>query len=146
MLVKNESKSKLVKDNEGSCSQISSAKWNEVLTVYSFLVKVSYVRAKTLTRLYVRVCIVKRIGLNGGHPSSSCLCTLQSPYIVPGLVSTGFIELRIFSDILLESVKLLKMVYMRFYWFTAKFRKVSIFKVTLSNIFWSLKRFSILLI
>ena len=31
-----------------------------------------------------------RIGVNREQPSTSCLCTLQSPYIVPGLVSMLF--------------------------------------------------------
>ena len=51
MLVKSESMSKLPMDNEGSCSQIFSAKWNDSLTVYSFLVKVSNVGTKKLARL-----------------------------------------------------------------------------------------------
>ena len=51
MLVKSESTSKLPMDNEGSCSQIFSAKSNDSLTVYSFLVKVSNVGTKNLARL-----------------------------------------------------------------------------------------------
>ena len=39
MLVKSDFTSKLPIDNAGSCSHISSANWNESLTLYSFLVK-----------------------------------------------------------------------------------------------------------
>ena len=92
MFVKSESTSKLPIDNEGSCSQISSAKLNESLTVYTFLVQVSNIGTKNLARLYVGVCKADRIDLNGGQPCTSCFCTLQSPYIVPGLVPTGFID------------------------------------------------------
>ena len=56
LLVKSESTSKLPIDNEGSCSQISSAKRNESLTVYSFLIKISNIGTKNLARLYVGVC------------------------------------------------------------------------------------------
>ena len=42
---------------------------------------------------------------NVGQVSASSLCTLQDPYIVPSLVSSGFIDWRIFFDILLEVFK-----------------------------------------
>ena len=58
----------------------------------------------------MRVCKVDRIGLNAGQLFISFLCTLQSPYIVSGPVSTGFKDLRIYFDILLESNRFLKMV------------------------------------
>ena len=51
MLVKSEYTSKLPIDNEGSCSQIFSEKWNDSLTVYSFLVKVSNAGTENLARL-----------------------------------------------------------------------------------------------
>ena len=70
--------------------------------MYYFLVKGSNIGTKNLARLYVGVCKADRIGLNGGQPSTSCLCTLQSPYIVPDLVLTGFIDFRISFDILLD--------------------------------------------
>ena len=66
MLVKSESTSKLPLDNVVSCSQISSAKWNESLTVYSVLVKVFNLGTKNLKRFYVGTCKIDRIGLNGG--------------------------------------------------------------------------------
>ena len=43
---------------------------------------------KNLARL--SVVVYNKIGLNGGQPSSCCLCTLQFPYIIPGLIPTGF--------------------------------------------------------
>ena len=46
MLVKNDN-DKLPIDNEGSCSQISSTKWSESLTVYLFLIKASNMELKT---------------------------------------------------------------------------------------------------
>ena len=86
------------------------------------------------------------MGRNGGQPSTCCLCTLQFPYIVLGLVPTGFIDLRISFDILLESLSFWKMVSMRFSWLSKKFTKAPFFRVTFSNFLWSLKRYSILLI
>ena len=54
---------------------------------------------KNAARLYARVCKANKIGRNGGHQSTCCLCILQSPCIAPGLVQTGFIDLCIFFDI-----------------------------------------------
>ena len=68
MLVKSESTCKIPIDNTGSCSKISSAKWNESFTVYSFLVKEFDWENKHLVRLYMGIVIV------------------------PGLVTTGFIN------------------------------------------------------
>ena len=51
---------------------------------------------KNAARLYARVCKANKIGRNGGHQSTCCLCILQSPCIAPGLVQTGFIDLCIF--------------------------------------------------
>ena len=70
--------------------------------MYSFLVKKFNMETKDVASLYVRDCRANIIDRNGGHPSSKCLCTLQSPCILPGLVLTGFTGLRISSDILLE--------------------------------------------
>ena len=67
MLVKSESTFKLRMDNEGSCSQITSAKWNHFLTVYLLLVEGSNIGTKILARWLVRVCKVDRIGLNAGQ-------------------------------------------------------------------------------
>ena len=55
MLVKSESTSKLLINNVGPCSHISSAKLNGSLTVYSFLVKGFNMGTKNLARLYVGV-------------------------------------------------------------------------------------------
>ena len=67
MLVKSESTSNLPIDNVGSCSYISSANWNESLTVYSFLLKGFNMGTKNLARLYVGVCKADKIGRNGGQ-------------------------------------------------------------------------------
>ena len=65
---------------------------------------------KNLARLYVGVCKANKIDQNRGQPSTCCLCTLQFPYIIPGLVPTGFINLHISFGILPESPRFLKMV------------------------------------
>ena len=151
LLVKRESTSKLPLVNERFCSQISFTKWSESFTVYLFLLNVFNVGFNliywTLAWLYVRVCKADRIGLNGGQSSTSCFYTLKSPYIVPSIVPTGFIDLPMSLDILLEWTKFWKMVPMPILLlFHYKIWKSVIFKVTLSNVFWSLKRFPILLI
>ena len=56
MLVKSESSSKLSIDNVESCPHISSANWNESLSVYWFLVKGLNMGDKNLARLYVGFC------------------------------------------------------------------------------------------
>ena len=68
---------------------------------------------KNLLRLYVVVCKAGKIGRNGGQPSTYCLCTLQLQCIIPDLVPTGFTNLRISFDILLETIRFLKMVSIR---------------------------------
>ena len=82
--------------------------------VYSFLVKGFNMGTKNLARLYVGVCKANKFSRNGGQPSIYCLCTLQLPYIKPELVPTGFTDLSISFDVLLESTKFLKMVYTLF--------------------------------
>ena len=70
MLVKSKSASKLpIDDNVGFCSHISSADWNESLTVYSFLDKGFNMGAKNLARLYLGVCKADEIDRNGIQPS-----------------------------------------------------------------------------
>ena len=130
MLVKSESISKLPIDNVGSCSHIPSANWNDSLTVYSFLVKRFNMGTKNFPKLYVGVCKADKIGRNEGQASTCYVCTLEFPYIIPGLVPTGFMNLRISFDILLESTSFLKMLPIRFSWLITKFRKASFFKVT----------------
>ena len=53
---------------------------------------------------------------------------------VPGLVPTGFTDLRISFVILLAPTRLLKMMSKRLSWLTTNFRKASLFKATFSNI------------
>ena len=76
---------------------------------------------KNLAMLSEAVCEADEIGLNGVQPSTCCLYTLQSPYIVPGLVPTNFIDVSVSSEILLQSIKFLKMVSILFSWLSAKF-------------------------
>ena len=67
---------------------------------------------KNVARLYAGA---NKIDRNGRwKPYTCCLCTLQSPYRVPGLAPTGFTDLRYFFDILLKSTRFLKMVSIRF--------------------------------
>ena len=87
---------------------------------------------KNLARLYVGVCKADKIGENRGQSSTCCLCTLIFPYI-SGLAPNGFTDLHVSLDILLESTRFLKMVSIRSYQLTAKFRKASYFKVTFPN-------------
>ena len=66
------------------------------------LVKGSKIGTKYFTSLYLGVCKADKIGLKGGLPSTHYLCILQEPYIIPGLVPTGFRCFRVSSDMLLE--------------------------------------------
>ena len=79
-----------------------------------FLVKRFDIGTKHIARLYVEVCKTDKIGLNLWQPSTSCLCTFKNPYIIPRLVPTGFTELHLSFDILLESTKFSKMGSVRF--------------------------------
>ena len=54
------------------------------------------------------------------------LWTLESPYIVPGQVPTGWRDPLVSSDILLRRNKFLKILLSRFYWLKVKF-KIPIF-------------------
>ena len=96
MLVKKESISKLPMKLLESCSTISLAKLNESLTVYLLVVNGSKIGNKYFESLYVGVYKADKIGLKGGQPST------QEPYIIPGLVPTGFRCPRVSSDMLLE--------------------------------------------
>ena len=100
---------------------------------------------KNVASLYVVVCKADKIGRNGRQTSTCSFSSLQFPYIILGLVPTGFTNLRIFFHILLQSTRFLKMLSIRFSWLTTKFRKAPFFKLTFSNFLWSLKRFYILL-
>ena len=119
-----ESTSKLPINNVEFCLHTSSANWNESLTVYSFLVKEFNMETKDVASLNVGDYKADKIDRNGGHPSSWCLCTLQSPYIVLGLVQTGFTDLRISFDILLDLTRYMNKVSVRFSSLTTKFRKL----------------------
>ena len=99
--------------------------------MYSFLFKRFNMVTKNVTRLYATVCKAKKLGRNGGHPSTCCLCTLQSPYVVPGLVQTGFTDFCISFDINinLELTTFLQMLSGRFSSLPTKFRKASSFSL-----------------
>ena len=55
MVVKSGSKCKLPKYDAGSCSEFSSGKWNESLTLHWFLFNGFTIGIKNLARLYVGV-------------------------------------------------------------------------------------------
>ena len=57
------------------------------------------------------------------------LRTLQSPYIIPGLVPTGFRDLLVSSDMLLDARSFFKMLSTRFSWLIAKFKIPSFFRL-----------------
>ena len=107
LLAKTESISKLPMKLLESCSTVSEAKLNESLTVYLLLVYGSKIGTKYFASLYVGVCKAGKIRLKGGQPSTYFLCTLQEPYIIPGLVPTVFRCLCVFSYMLLESISFL---------------------------------------
>ena len=81
-----------------SCSTTSVPKLNESLTVYLLLVNGSEIGTKYFASLYVGVCKANKFGLKDEKPSTHFLCTLQEPYIIPGLVLTGFTCLRVSLD------------------------------------------------
>ena len=90
MFLKSESISKLPMKLLGFCYTPSVAKLNESLTVYLLVVTGSKLGTKYFASLYVGVCKAEKIGLKGGQRSTNFLCTLQKPYIIPGLVPTWF--------------------------------------------------------
>ena len=107
MLVKSEPISKLPMKLLESYSTILAAKLNESLTVYLLLVNGSKTDTKDFASLYGGVCKADNIGLKGRQPSTHFLCTLQEPYIIPGLVPNGFTCFRVSSDMLFESTSFL---------------------------------------
>ena len=94
MLVKRDSTSRLPMKN----SQNFSEKTNRSFKVYSLLVNDFKLGIKNFANLLVRVLTADKIGGNGGQLSTLHLSTLQSPYIIPGLVPTG-VEIFLFLDI-----------------------------------------------
>ena len=67
----------------------------------------SEIGTKSFASLYVSVCKADKIGLKGEQWSKYFLCTLKEPYIILGLVPTGFRCFGITSDILIESTSFL---------------------------------------
>ena len=61
-----------------------------VLTVYLLVINDSKIGTRYFESLYVGACKADKIGLNGGELSTHFFCTLQEPYIIAGLVPTGF--------------------------------------------------------
>ena len=82
-----------------SCLTISVVKLNESLTVYLLVVNGSKIGTKNFASFYAGICKADKIGLK---VINTYLCTLQEPYIVPGLVPTVLRCLRVSSDKLLE--------------------------------------------
>ena len=101
MFVKSESITKLPMMEFFSI--ISEAMLNESLIVSLLVVNVSKTGTKYSASLYAGVCKVDKIGLKDGQPSTYVLYISQVPYIIPGLVSTGFRCLRVSSNMLLKS-------------------------------------------
>ena len=100
MLVKSQSISKLPMKFLESCSTISALKLKEFLTVYLLVVNDSKIGTKYFASLYVGVYKADKLGLRGGQSLTHFLSTFQEPYIIPGLVPTGFRSLRIPLDML----------------------------------------------
>ena len=98
MLVKSEFMSKLTMTLLESWSTITVTKINKSLTVYLLVVNDSETGTKNFASLYVGVCKVGKFCLKGRHPSTHSACTLQGPYIIPGLVPTSFKCLHVSSD------------------------------------------------
>ena len=67
-------------------------KENKLLTVYSLTVNSLRIGTKNFTRLYVAVSIADKNGRKGGISlvDESYLWALQKPYMIPGLLPTGF--------------------------------------------------------
>ena len=107
MLVKSESISKLSMKLLEPCSTISVERLNESLTVYLLLVNGSKIGTKYFASFYASVFKADKIDLKGGEEPTHFLCTLQEPYIIPGLVLTSFRCLSVSSDMLLESTRFL---------------------------------------
>ena len=75
-----------------SCSWITSQKKNYSRTVYSFNVNSLSIGANNFAMLYAQVPIADKTGRNGGtlFDAPLPLCTLQSPYIIPGMVLENY--------------------------------------------------------
>ena len=65
----------------------------------SLVVSGDKVGFKYLTNKYVGVYIADKIGRNLGVLLTTCLCTLELPYKMPGVVPTGLILSNSFSEI-----------------------------------------------
>ena len=64
--------------------------------MYSFLVHEFNMETENLARLYMVVWKADKSDLNVWQRSTSRLCTLSSPYRLPGLVQNIFKDLRYF--------------------------------------------------
>ena len=93
IFVSKELKSRPALGKLGSCWQISSAKWNESMTVYSSAVADVKNFSKNFANLYVGVPIAERKGQKGGSPLRVSLWISSNPYKMPGPEPTGFILL-----------------------------------------------------
>ena len=86
MLVNKESTSRLGIYKLGSYLQISSAKWNESVTVYSFGVKNG---SRNFANLLVGIPVAVKIRQKGGSSILASLYTFPNPYKMPGVDPTS---------------------------------------------------------
>ena len=90
VFVNKESTPRLAMYQLWSCWQISSVKWNELITVYSLAVDGVKNFSKNFANLLAGVPITERIGWEDGSPLQVFLGILPNPYKMPGLEPTGF--------------------------------------------------------
>ena len=143
ILVKGESTCRLHIKFSATCSTISSAKASESITVYSLQVKDFKIGTRNYASLQVGVVIADKKSRKGRQSSMVSLCTLQSPYIIPGLVPNELRDLFVYSNILLNATNFLKILSTRFSWWTAKLEIPLFFRLIFSS-FHASYRFSIL--
>ena len=79
-------------NSEESWSLISLQKENESLTVYSLTLIFLRIGTKNFARLYVVLSIADRISRKGGlwFVDELYLWAFHKPYMIPGLLPTGF--------------------------------------------------------
>ena len=77
----------------------------------SLVVKGFKIGTKNFASLQVGVFKADKIGRIGGQFPTLALCTLHEPYMIPGLVPTGFKDFLVFSVILLDSTNFLRTLF-----------------------------------
>ena len=114
ILVKIESMSKLPITLLQSCSKNLVEQLNKFLIVYLAVVDCSRIATKNFTNLYVGVCKTNKMVLKANQSLTNFLWTLQEPYIIPGIVPTGFKCLFVYLDRIFQSTNFLQILLMRF--------------------------------